>query len=230
DAPIDVAHLPAWIRDPFGGAEHRGDFVYLRFAGRKSDYAHAKVLYDAFLNVRGPEGEVPVAATFFVTPEIFDALRRDGPIVMSLATGVLIVTALLMFRSLAGVLIVLSTVGVALAWLTGLMVALGWRWHFFNVIALPLLIGMGQDYGIHLYHRYREEGPGRLGVVLRGTGSAIFFTSLTTVIGFSGMMFVDHPGLASLGKVSVIGITLCLVASVVFVPALLRLGEWRRRG
>ena len=40
------------------------------------------------------------------------------------------------------------------------------------------------------------------------------------------MMFVDHPGLASLGNISVIGIFLCLVASVVFVPAVLRLGEW----
>ena len=82
------------------------------------------------------------------------------------------------------------------------------------------------ELGADLYHRYLEEGPGRLMVVFRGTGAAIFFTSLTTIIGFSGMMFVDHPGLASLGNISVIGIFLCLVASVVFVPAVLRLGEW----
>ncbi|MCA9718310.1 MAG: MMPL family transporter [Myxococcales bacterium] len=231
DAPVTAADLPEWIRAQFVSERGEpGDFVYLRFSGRKSDYASAKVLYDAFLELRGEGGQpVPVAASFFVTPEIFDALAGDGPIVMSLATAVLIITAALMFRSVAGVLIVLSTVLTALAWLTGLMALLGWRWHFFNVIALPLLIGMGQDYAIHLYHRYLEEGPGMLKVVLRGTGAAIFFTTLTTVIGFSGMMFVDHPGLASLGVVSVVGITLCLVAAVVFVPALLRLGEWRQR-
>jgi predicted RND superfamily exporter protein len=140
---------------------------------------------------------------------------------------VLVITAALIIRSLAGVLVVFFTVFFALAWLTGVMAVMGWRWHFFNVIALPLLIGMGQDYGIHLYHRYLEEGPGKLGVVLRGTGAAIVFTTLTTVIGFSGMVFVDHPGLASLGEVSVFGLLMCLVAAVVFIPALLRLGEWR---
>ncbi len=228
EKPITRADLPEWIRAQFtaeGGEP--GAFVYLRFEGHKSNYERAKLLYDGFLDLRGEEGRaVPAAASFFVTPEIFDTLAGDGPIVLGLACGVLIITAALMFRSVTGVVLVLSTVMTALAWLTGLMALLGWRWHFFNIIALPLLIGMGQDYALHLYHRYREEGPGRLMVVFRGTGAAIFFTSLTTIIGFSGMMFVDHPGLASLGNISVIGIFLCLVASVVFVPAVLRLGEW----
>ena len=228
EKPITREDLPAWIRAQFTAESGEpGAFVYLRFEGHKSNYERAKLLYDGFLDLRGEQGrDVPAAASFFVTPEIFDTLAGDGPIVLGLACGVLIITAALMFRSVTGVVLVLSTVMTALAWLTGLMSLLGWRWHFFNIIALPLLIGMGQDYALHLYHRYREEGPGRLMVVFRGTGAAIFFTSLTTIIGFSGMMFVDHPGLASLGNISVIGIFLCLVASVVFVPAVLRLGEW----
>ena len=93
---------------------------------------------------------------------------------------------------------------------------------------LPLLVGMGQDDSLHLIHRYREEGVGSLKFVLQETGGAVFLTTLTTVIGFSSMLFVSHQSLRSLGWTAVLGMTLCLVSSVLVVPAGLRILEWLR--
>jgi predicted RND superfamily exporter protein len=112
-------------------------------------------------------------------------------------------------------------VGTSLAWVVALMLLLGWKLNFFNVIVLPLLIGMAQDDALHIYERWREAGPGQLSLVLRETGGAVFLTSLTTVCGFAGILFANHRGLQSMAWIAVAGMTLALVAAVALLPSVL---------
>jgi preprotein translocase subunit SecF len=229
ERPVTVDDLPPWVRAQFTDTEGGvGRFVAFWQRGETADYKHAKRIYEAFFDLQTSTGPVPAVANYFVIPEIVDTIRADGPLVMGAVFGVLVVTALVMFRSVVHALLVLLTVGTALMWLTGLFDALGWKLNLFNLIALPLLVGMGQDDSLHLIHRYREEGPGSLRFVLRETGGAVFLTTVTTVIGFSSMLFVSHQGLRSLGWTAVLGMTLCLVSSVLVVPAGLRVQEWLR--
>ncbi|MEC8024599.1 MAG: hypothetical protein VX223_11735, partial [Myxococcota bacterium] len=51
----------------------------------------------------------------------------------------------------------------------------------------------------------------------------------TTAIGFAGIFFANHRGLVSLAWVSVIGVMLCWLSSVVVLPAIIQLFEWQRR-
>jgi len=233
DRPVEVADLPAWVRVQFTDMDGQlGRFVALWHTGPTADYVHAKRIHEAFDTLDTSRGPVPAVANYYVIPEIVDTIRGDGPLVVSAVFGVLILTAFLMFRRVGQTLFVLLTVGLALLWLAGLFVLLGWKLNLFNLIALPLLIGMGQDDSLHIIHRYREEGPGSLRFVLRETGGAVFLTTLTTVIGFSSMLFVQHQGLRSLGLTACIGMTLCLISSVLVVPSALRISEWlaaRRR-
>ncbi|HEY8375492.1 MAG TPA: efflux RND transporter permease subunit, partial [Nannocystis sp.] len=229
DRPVTVDDLPQWVKVQFtdmqGGL---GRFVACWQRGPKSEYAHAKRIHDAFDTIVTPAGPVPAVGSYFVVPEVVDAIKGDGPLVMTAVFGVLIATALLLFRSLRAAAIVLATVVVALMWLALVFVALGWTLNLFNLVALPLLVGMGQDDSLHIIHRFREEGDGRLAHTMRETGGAVVLTTVTTVIGFSSMLFVDHVGLRSLGWTAVLGMTFCLLASVTLVPASLRLGEWWR--
>jgi predicted RND superfamily exporter protein len=233
DKPVTVDDLPQWVKVQFTDMQGQlGRFVATWQRGPKSEYTHAARIRAAFDTIDTPTGAAPSAGSFYVAPEVIDTIKGDGPLVMGAVFGVLVATALIMFRSLYGTLIVLATVGSALMWLAALFVSLGWTLNLFNLVALPLLVGMGQDDSLHIIHRYREEGPGRLRQVLRETGGAVVLTTVTTVIGFSSMLFVDHVGLRSLGWTAVVGMTLCLVASLTVVPACLRLGEWwqaRRR-
>lgn len=229
ERPIGAADLPEWVKVQFVDTEGQlGRFVAFWQRGPKSEYAHAKRIHDAFDTIDTPAGPAPAVASHFVVPEVVDTIRSDGPLVMCAVFGVLIVTALLMFRAAFAVLVVLGTVVVALLWLAGVFVLLGWKINLFNLVALPLLVGMGQDDSLHILHRAREEGHGKLAHVMRETGGAVVLTTVTTVIGFSSMLFVDHIGLRSLGWTAVVGMLFCLISSLTFVPACLRIADWLR--
>jgi uncharacterized protein len=92
-----------------------------------------------------------------------------------------------------------------------------------NIIALPLVLGVGVDNGVHLLHDYlirRREGfrsvsyPIARGVLVKG---------LTTMIGFGTLMISTQRGLAGLGLCLTLGVGCCLLASLVLLPALLQL-------
>jgi len=227
ERPIDVADLPAWVKVQFIDSDGQlGRFVAMWHAGSTGDYVNTRRIHDAFDTLEVSSGSVPTIANYYVIPEIVDTIRGDGPLVLSAVFGVLLFTALVMFRSATQALYVLLTVGLALLWLAGLFALLDWKLNLFNLIALPLLVGMGQDDSLHIIHRYREEGPGSLRFVIHETGGAVLLTTLTTAIGFSSMLFVRHQGLSSLGWTACIGMILCLLSSVLVIPACLRISEW----
>ncbi|MBM4387261.1 MAG: MMPL family transporter, partial [Deltaproteobacteria bacterium] len=78
---------------------------------------------------------------------------------------------------------------------------------------------------LHIYHRYKEEGAGSIAFVLKHTGPPIFMASLTTVIGFTGVLMTTHKGLQSIGILAIIAMSLCFLASISFFPAVLRVLE-----
>jgi uncharacterized protein len=104
------------------------------------------------------------------------------------------------------------------------MVAAGLLFTFYNLVVLPAVLGIGNDCGVHLVHRYREEGPGSLRYVLRSTGEHVTVGALTTMIGFAGLLLSFHPGLRSIGQLAVLGMGTTLLAALFFLPALL---QWR---
>jgi predicted RND superfamily exporter protein len=114
-------------------------------------------------------------------------------------------------------------------WMMGLMKLLGISFNFANLVAVPLIIGVGIDNGVHVIHRVRLEGVDGMSVVLRHTARAILIASLTTMIGFGSLALASHRGLASLGMVLILGVGSCLVTSVIVLPNMLvALGLARR--
>ncbi len=230
DRPIGPEDLPSWITDQFRDDTGRiGNFAVVWTGGSKADYRNSRRIYDGFGRMITSDGEVPVAADFFVIPEIFEAIRNDGPVVLALSAAVMVLTAVVLLRTVTGVIMVVCTLLMSLAWLGGAMVLLGWKLNFFNVIILPLLIGMGQDASLHIYERAREEAHQRMTVVLRETGGAVFISTLTTIWGFSGILFANHRGLHSMAWMAVLGLTLTFLGSVVVLPAMLDVFRRRTR-
>jgi predicted RND superfamily exporter protein len=102
--------------------------------------------------------------------------------------------------------------------------------NFVAALVMPLIIGIGIDDGIHIVHRYMEEGRGSVAKVIEKTGKAVFLTTLTTCLAFSSFIFAAHPGIQSLGRIPVLGLSLCFVASVTILPALCVILLDRARG
>src|SRR5690625_7689078 len=67
--------------------------------------------------------------------------------------------------------------------------------NFYNMVVLPAILGIACDNGVHLAHRFRDEGKFHMRTVLRSTGQHITIGSLTTMLGFVGLLFTTHPGL-----------------------------------
>jgi predicted RND superfamily exporter protein len=153
------------------------------------------------------------------------AITREGCVVMALALVCLALVVLVALRSVAGAILVLVPLLMGVLWLVVVMVATDFKFNFFNVVVLPSILGIGIDSGVHVFHRYREEGRGSVRNVLGTTGGAVLVSALTTMVGFGGLVFAHHPGLRSIGVLAVTGIFLTLVAALVVLPAILDLLE-----
>ena len=116
------------------------------------------------------------------------------------------------------VLIGLGALAFTLAVLQAVMSAAGLAWNLMSLAAVPLLLGAGVDYSIHIQLALRRHG-GDLRTVRRITGRALFLCAATTVAGFGSNVFSSNPGLASLGLVCAFGIATAYVTAAFLVPA-----------
>jgi hopanoid biosynthesis associated RND transporter like protein HpnN len=90
--------------------------------------------------------------------------------------------------------------------------------NFANIIALPLLLGVGVSFNIYFVMNWRA---GRRAILGSATARAIIFSALTTGTAFGSLALSGHPGTASMGQLLLISLASTLVVSLVFVPALL---------
>jgi hypothetical protein len=93
--------------------------------------------------------------------------------------------------------------------------------NFSSVIVLPLLLGIGVDSGIHLVERFRQVGGRTEALLDSTTARAVLFSGFTTVASFGTLMISLHLGVASLGKLLVVGMAWTLLANLVLLPAIL---------
>ncbi|MFQ5652284.1 MAG: RND family transporter [bacterium] len=165
-----------------------------------------------------------------ILADMLTIMIREGRWAVALTMVVVFMIVLLDFRSFKAALLVLAPLVLGVLWITGIMHLLGMKWNLFNIVVIPSIIGIGVDNGVHIYHRYVEEGRGSLIHVLRNTGVAILMTTLTTMVGYSGLTVAHHPGLNSIGKLALIGISSTFLTAIVILPAALQFVENRAGG
>jgi len=90
--------------------------------------------------------------------------------------------------------------------------------NFANIIALPLLLGVGVAFNIYFVMNWRD---GRRGLLGSATARAIVFSALTTGTAFGSLALSQHPGTASMGELLLISLGCTLAATLAFIPALL---------
>ncbi len=145
--------------------------------------------------------------------------------------GILIVLYLY-FRKPLSAAMPLIPVLIAVVWTGGAMGLLGIPLDMATAGMGSLLLGIGIDYGIHLMHRYEEERTKNkrpmkesLETAVVSTGTAIFTTTTTTIIGFLALTMAPLPLMANLGRVCAIGIFFCMCVVIALLPALLVIEE-----
>jgi predicted RND superfamily exporter protein len=218
--PFAAADLPASVRQLFAtkpGAEEV-HVVLLFPAVSMADPAAIARLAEQVREVRLASGKVlQTAGEPIVLADVLATVRGDAPRIFA-ATLVLVVASLILsLGRVRTALIALAPALVTIPATFGLLPLLGVELNYLNIVILPILLGIGVDDGAHLVARLEAGEP--LADVWRHTGWDVTGAILTDVFGFGALAFAAHPGLASLGEVALVGLTVNFVAAVIILPA-----------
>ncbi len=135
-----------------------------------------------------------------------------------LATVILLLALL---RDLRAVALVTGPLLLAAVWTAAATVWLDLPFNFANVIALPLLLGVGVDNGVHMVHQARFGPAGSRDPMASSTSRAVLFATLTTIASFGNLAFATHVGMASMGRLLTVGMLCVLLATLILLPALM---------
>lgn len=113
---------------------------------------------------------------------------------------------------------------VGLGWTLGVVSVCIGHLNFITITYVPILVGIGLDFGIHMsfrFYEHREHHPPMEALVqaLRGSGKDTFFGALTTSAVFAVLWLVGFRGVSELGAIALCGVMLCQLSSCTFLPA-----------
>jgi len=221
-ASPDLADL-GWIV-----ARHRasdsGDTIvalYVRPRGNPADDARALSAIRAADPGAVLTGYAHLEAALKVT------LAHDLPRVALFALVLVALTLRAALGRARDVALAILTVVVELALVALLMRALHLRWHVYDALVLPVLIGITIDEAMFLLHAARDTKPGDdvIAHTLEAQGPLVASTALTTAAGFAALVACRFDGLSDLGAVGALGSAAGLVCALVLVPAGLRMAQ-----
>jgi uncharacterized protein len=140
----------------------------------------------------------------------------------------LLLIALILFVALRrwiDVALTLVPLLVAIVITLEICVLVGLRLNFANIIALPLLLGVGVAFKIYYIIAWRS---GETNFLQSSLTRAILFSACTTAIAFGSLCFSHHPGTSSMGKLMALSLLTTLAAAVIFQPALMATQRQKR--
>ena len=142
---------------------------------------------------------------------------------IAIAAIAIMLVVLVALRDPIETLLVLTPIVMAAVFTTATAVLIDVPFNMANVMAIPLVLGLGVDNGIHLVLRYREE-RNLDGLLHSSTARAIVLSGLTTFAAFGALSVSSHRGISSMGLLLTIAIFYLMVCTLVVLPALL---AWR---
>jgi len=210
--PVTAADLPADLvrdwRTPDGRARIQ---VLPRAAVRGSQGLHEFVAEVAAVT---PDASGSAAGIVATSATIITAFR-DAALGALAAIAIILLVVL---RRVVDVALVMAPLLLAALMTVVIAVLLPLPLNFANIIALPLLLGVGVSFNIYFVMNWRAGQARFLG---SATARAIVFSALTTATAFGSLAASVHPGTASMGKLLLLSLGCTLIATMLFMPTLL---------
>lgn len=211
--PLDIKDIPEVLRSREVG---RGGLIQVRvFPSENVWERSAQEKFVRNMQKIDPQAVGMPIMAYYDTQE----LRHSNEIAGVYALAAIWVLLFLHFRKVKITLLALFPKVIGIIWMVGIMGYCGVDFNSANFLALPLILGIGLVFGVHVVHRSCEEGGD--GIFGHSTGPAIAMSGLTTMIGFGSLIIARHHGVSSLGFIMTAGVGANLLTSVVFLPALM---------
>ncbi len=154
---------------------------------------------------------------------LIELVGSKGLMATYLALGAVFIILLIDFRHFGYALLGVVPLVTGFIWMIGLFILAGRSFDVNNVMAIPLILGIGIDDAVHVLHAIKRRGIQSAPQILKHTGRALVLTSLTTGIAFGSIAFASHRGMAGMGLLLVMGVAGCLMTSLFLLPPLARI-------
>ncbi len=140
---------------------------------------------------------------------------------LAIMLGLIFTMCMIDLRSIRLSVLTLVPVVTSVVTSLGFLTLIGFKMTSLSIMILPLIIGLGLDDGIHVTHRYLENP--RAGAIEAATqvGTALTYTTVTTLASFGVLLFSGAYALENLGWVMVVAIPIAWLASLTLLPILL---------
>lgn len=231
--PFTEPDLPELVREKFREKDGTLGKLVLVEPSLSPELAKSENLIHFVHSIREAADRVEpgaaVAGTLPVTADLFESIITDGPKATIFAFLAVFLMIVVLFRDKTLILQCSFALWVGVLWLAGFIFGFHQKINFLNFIALPITFGIGVDYGVNIFERYRlEKSRGILGVI-EETGGAVLLASLTTVTGYGSLLIASNQAFVSFGRLAIVGEFTCVFAAVVSLPALLWILEKRKK-
>jgi predicted exporter len=212
----------AWwfLIDNFLSREHPIGIARLKPYRNIETAAQATALRNA---LAVPGVEVGLSGWGYTLAELGPWSQRKMVQLTALMIGLNIIILTFLLRSLKPICILMLGLALAVGALVATLKFTGIALNLFNVLAFPLVLGVGVDYGIYIAVAMRSADPLR---ELRTVMKPVLLSGHTTVVGFGSLVLAQNPALRGLGLVCSIGVAWCVLATFIFVlPACALIGR-----
>ncbi len=218
DDIITVENLPQDIRQQFASSDNSHFLVSVYPKEQAWNFEFLELFSKQMHKIDDRVTGMPLVFYILIT-----YIGKDGAMAAGLTLIVVFFLLLADFRSAKLAALTMIPLLFGTIWMLGFMQLVGMQLNVLNVMGVPLILGIGIDDGVHILHRYKIEGKGKIRTIFSSTGKAVLLTSITTFLAFGSLGFSLMRGLASLGVTLAIGITTCLLTTVIILPAIIGL-------
>ena len=217
-----VTELPTALQRTFLGTESEPGFLmYVYNSVTMDDSDLAKQFYDDAAGFEIGGKSYSAASEGFIFVEMIALMKADAIKAVLLVTLTTIILVYIFVREFKGTVIILIPPILGVVITLGFMGAFGPTLSIMNMVVLPSLIGISVDNCIHIFHRFKEGKDPDIEYIMSTTGHSAVLTTLTTLIGFGGMVTASMGGLRTMGLLAIIGFIACLIMTWFVLPALL---------
>ena len=227
--PVVLADVPERLTRAFiekGGHQGRIVLVYPTLTTDASNghgqMVHTRSVRDAALRA---DPTARVAGQIVLTTDIVAAITNDGVFTGMLSFLAVALITVIVMRSFKDAGWVVGSLSLGVLWMAGAMYLFHIKFNFVNFAVLPITFGIGVDYAVNLYQRYRQAGS--VESALSASGGAVALCSVTTILGYATLLIADNQAVQSFGLTAVVGEITCLSAALIALPAILSLRDGR---
>jgi hopanoid biosynthesis associated RND transporter like protein HpnN len=215
--PFGVSDLPKELREQYESED--GHYRIQVFPRENIDNISALERFVASVRTIAPRAsDAPVSML-----ESGRAIFRAFLYAIAYALVLIIIFLYMVLRKIGDVVLAIFPIIMSLLLTSAVAAVIGIPYNFANIIVIPLMLGIGVDYSIHILHRFRTEPDMKRGILGTSTARGVLFSALTTVVSFGSLSFMAHQGTASIGKLLTLSICFIILSTLIVLPAVLRL-------